>query len=150
MIKEGTQNLKIIDSPLSFPLFQEPPYTYYQKERLPNAQFIDLDLFTDLNNDLPHMLPTLEDFSKFMSILKICKNSNIVLYDDFGVCGAARMWWVFKCFGIDVNVLDGGLKAWKSSGFEVETNVLNEDQIWSRGGWGFNGGKDGPGKTKVF
>lgn len=73
-----------------------------------------------------------------------------MLYDDFGVCGAARMWWVFKCFGIQTHVLDGGMKAWKKEGLGVDSAKLSAEEIWRLGGWGYEKGKDGPGKTRVL
>jgi 3-mercaptopyruvate sulfurtransferase SseA len=144
-----SKKLRVVDVPLSFPLFPEPPYSIFEKERIPGASLIDLDLFTDLNSPYPHMLPSIQDFKKFMKILGLNKSSEIVLYDDFGICGAARMWWVFKCFGLQTHVIDGGMKSWKKDGLELDTEKLSAEQIWSRGGWGYEKGKDGPGKKRV-
>lgn len=70
-----SKKLRIVDVPLSFPLFPEPPYSIFEKERIPEASIIDLDLFADLSSPYPHMLPTLTDFQKFMRILGLNNTS---------------------------------------------------------------------------
>lgn len=44
-----------------------------------------------------------------------------VVYDERMEGVAARVWWMARELGIDVEVLEGGLQAWKASGGAVET-----------------------------
>ena len=44
--------------------------------------------------------------------------SQIVVYDSAGLFSAARVWWMFRLYGHqNVQVLDGGLPAWKDAGY---------------------------------
>jgi thiosulfate/3-mercaptopyruvate sulfurtransferase len=55
-------------------------------------------------------------FSKLAQNLGISKGSTVVVYDD--KYDATRLWWAFYYYGKpNVRVLDGGIKAWKESGF---------------------------------
>ena len=41
-------------------------------------------------------------------------------------CSAARCWWMFKYFGHDdVSILNGGLMAWQTEQFPVESGQVN-------------------------
>lgn len=69
------------------------------KERIPHSKLFDIEEIRDKNSKYPRMLPSLEDWRKNMRILGIRKNNIVILYDDFGVTGACRAWWMFKYFG---------------------------------------------------
>jgi len=96
----------------------------FQQKHIPSAQFFDIDLISDPNSSLPHMLPNTEQFSQAVSELGISNDSAIVVYDSAGLFSAARVWWTFKVFGHDnVRVLDGGLPRWQEEGGELESQV---------------------------
>jgi thiosulfate/3-mercaptopyruvate sulfurtransferase len=58
-------------------------------------------------------------FSKLAQRLGINKDSKVVVYDT--KYDATRLWWAFFYYGkTDVRVLDGGIKAWKDSGYDTE------------------------------
>lgn len=95
--------------------------------RIPGAQFFDLNACRDQTTDLPHMLPSLEDFRGYLAercvktankmsepVLSVdVKKARFVLYDSMGVWSAPRVWWMFKVFEIQhVFVLNGGLPQW--------------------------------------
>jgi thiosulfate/3-mercaptopyruvate sulfurtransferase len=55
-------------------------------------------------------------FTKLAQNLGINKHSKVIVYDD--KYDATRLWWAFYYYGkADVRVLDGGIKAWKESGY---------------------------------
>lgn len=57
-------------------------------------------------------------FTKLSRRLGIDKDSKVVVYDT--KYDATRLWWAFFYYGkTDVRVLDGGIKAWKDSGYDV-------------------------------
>jgi len=93
----------------------------FEKGHIPGAQFFDIDVISDQQSNLPHMLPKAKQFSSQVSALGISNNSHIVVYDSAGLFAAARAWWTFKVFGHDnVRVLDGGLPAWVKENGELE------------------------------
>lgn len=101
---------------------QNDKYEIFNKERIPTARYFDYDEISDKTSSLPHMLPNNEVFSKLISPFNLTKEDPIVVYDDFGVIGACRVYWMLKTFGFEnVKVLDGGFQKWKES-FEVETS----------------------------
>jgi thiosulfate/3-mercaptopyruvate sulfurtransferase len=96
----------------------------YEKGHLPGA------MFADLNNDLsaPHVpgktgrhpLPERGDWIRKVLNWGLTPDADVVLYDDCGGAGAARMWWMLGWIGhAKVRVLDGGVQAWLAAGGEI-------------------------------
>lgn len=97
----------------------------FEKGHLPGA------MFADLNNDLsaPHVpgrsgrhpLPERSDWIHKVLNWGLQPDVDVVVYDDVGGAGAARMWWMLGWIGHQrVRVLDGGLQAWLASGGALE------------------------------
>lgn len=84
----------------------------------------------DQASDLPHMLPSPEDFEKAVRRLGVNKDSTIVCYDAMGIFSSPRAWWMFKAMGHDnVAILDGGLPRWLEGWHPVqESFVLPENE----------------------
>lgn len=102
----------------------------YQNEHLKSARFVDLDHDLATIGDNPaiggrHPLPSLENFSKTLSVLGILPTSYLIIYDDKnGSNAAARLWWMLKSIGHKrVQVLNGGLQAAQKSGFPVSSKT---------------------------
>jgi len=58
-------------------------------------------------------------FTKLAQRLGINKDSKVVVFDT--KYDATRLWWAFYYYGkTDLRVLDGGVKAWKDSGYDTE------------------------------
>lgn len=95
----------------------------YEREHIPGARFFDIESVADHTTDLPHMLPSADDFAAAVSKLGISNDTSVVVYGQNGiVMGPARAWWMFRAFGHrGVRVLNGGLPAWKSAGLETES-----------------------------
>lgn len=101
----------------------------YQQAHIPGA------CFADMNHDLssPHIpgvtgrhpLPAKDEWLKKVQQWGIDRNTQVVLYDDAGGAGAARMWWMLRWLGHGkVAVLDGGWPAWLAVGEDaVETAI---------------------------
>ena len=96
--------------------------TNKEKQQLKNAVFFDLKtIFLDVNGEYPNTIPSKEHFESEVQKLGINNNSCIVVYDDLGTYASPRVWWLFKVFGFtNIAVLNGGLPAWKNSGFFTE------------------------------
>ena len=96
----------------------------FQRERIGNAVFFDLDGISDHGSALPHMLPSAEQFAQAVGQLGIRETDTIVIYDHQGLFSAARVWWMFRLMGAQhVAVLDGGFPKWKIEGRAVETSA---------------------------
>jgi thiosulfate/3-mercaptopyruvate sulfurtransferase len=59
-----------------------------------------------------------ENFQHFLRSFGIDNDSQVVFYDH--KYDATRLWWACKYYGFNVRVLDGGFKAWKDAGYEVD------------------------------
>lgn len=114
------KNLIVIDGSWHLPNANRDAKAEYVSGHIEGAQFFDIDAISDQSSGLPHTIPTPDQFASAVGEMGISINSQIVVYDTAGMFSAARVWWMFKIFGAkNVRVLDGGMPAWKSAGFEV-------------------------------
>jgi thiosulfate/3-mercaptopyruvate sulfurtransferase len=93
-----------------------------ETEHIPNARFFDIKkMFSIQGAQFPNTVLESEYFESKARELGINNDSCIVVYDEYGIYSAPRVWWLFKTMGFDnVAVLDGGFPAWKNKGFQVE------------------------------
>ena len=116
----GRDNLVIVDGSWHLPKANRNGLAEYDAEHIAGAQFFDIDTVADQTSGLPHTIPPADLFASAVCAMGISNETGIVVYDAAGMFSAARVWWMFKAFGAKtVRVLDGGLPAWKSAGFEV-------------------------------
>eukprot|EP00605_Chrysophyceae_sp_TOSAG23-4_P002241 GSChrysophyteH1.ASY1.ANO1.2485.1 assembled CDS len=95
----------------------------YLVERIPGARFFDLDEVCAKDTELPHMVPTEQQWTEAMNIFGVCKDDHIVIYSTQGAVTGPRVWYLFKAFGHDkVSFLNGGLDGWKAAGNETESS----------------------------
>jgi thiosulfate/3-mercaptopyruvate sulfurtransferase len=93
---------------------------------IPGARRFDYDNeFCDPESTLPHMMPSAERFNHLAQTIGLNNESTIVVYDNTGTFASPRAWWMLKAMGHkNVVILDGGLTAWKSNGYQLKTNYL--------------------------
>lgn len=116
----GRPNTVVVDGSWYLPDMKRDAEAEYSGEHIPGAVFFDVDANADTSSTLPHMLPQADEFSRIAGELGICETDIIVVYDGLGLFSAARVWWTFRMFGAtQVFILDGGLPAWKASGFPL-------------------------------
>jgi thiosulfate/3-mercaptopyruvate sulfurtransferase len=114
--------LRVVDGSWHMPYLGRDPRTEFVQAHIPGAVFFDIDAIADRRTDLPHMLPSSEEFAEAVGRLGIGSDDRVVVYDVRGVVSAARVWWTFHAFGHDaVAVLDGGLAKWKAEGRRLES-----------------------------
>jgi thiosulfate/3-mercaptopyruvate sulfurtransferase len=99
----------------------------YLQGHIPGARY------AHLNHDLSapiaahtgrHPLPAPERFAAWAEANGIGDDTQVVAYDDANGSFAARLWWMLRWLGHDTAaVLDGGFKAWTSSGGPVESGA---------------------------
>jgi thiosulfate/3-mercaptopyruvate sulfurtransferase len=69
-----------------------------------------------------HPLPSTATLQAAARRWGVNKGDIVVAYDDAKGLGAARAWWLLRQAGVDVRVLDGGVRAWSSAGGELATD----------------------------
>jgi thiosulfate/3-mercaptopyruvate sulfurtransferase len=116
LLEQGKAPIKLIDA-----TYSESGRDAWQKKRIGNAVFFDIDEISDHDNPMPHMLPYAVDFADAAEQLGISSSDTIVVYDQSGLAmAAARVWWTFRVFGHDnICVLNGGLPAWEAEGLPI-------------------------------
>ena len=92
----------------------------YRLGHIPGAYYLHLN--KDLSSPVEthggrHPLPDMDDFAQILRNAGVNQQSSIVLYDDSRFAYAARAWWLMKHIGLDdIQLLDGGFKAWVDAG----------------------------------
>lgn len=122
----GEAGLVVADATYHLPNTGRDAGREYLDAHLPGAVFFDVDAIKDPSNPLPHMIPSVADFSRAMSGLGIGSQDHVVVYDAYGLMSAARAWWILRVFGHDrVSILDGGLPKWRAENRPLEAgNVV--------------------------
>lgn len=121
----GKPDLVVLDCTKYLP--NEAPLdgrTEFAKAHIPGALFLDLDEVADQDDPLPHMVPTPARFAKVIGALGIGNGTRVVCYDQKGLHGSPRGWWLLRLFGHDkVAALDGGLPRWRAEGRATEAGA---------------------------
>lgn len=78
-------------------------FNEYQKRRIQDAVFFDIEKIKDHDSDYPHMLPTKKSFEKQVSNLGVKNDSTLVFYDQQGIFSLCRAAWMFEVFGHDLD-----------------------------------------------
>ena len=126
-LEKNINQVKVIDCSWHMPGENRNAEEEFNNEHIPNAIFFDLDKNSKNNTDLPHMLPSLDDWNKIVSNLGISQDDQIIIYDNSNVISSCRCWYNFIYFGHDpkfVSVLDGGLRKWKQENKKISNEVI--------------------------
>jgi thiosulfate/3-mercaptopyruvate sulfurtransferase len=122
-------DIAILDASWHLPSSGRNAKAEFMEERIPGAQFFDIDEIADTSSPLPHMLPSAEKFSSRVRKLGIGDGKKVICYDTVGLFSAARAWWMFRVFGHDdVAILDGGFPRWKAQGRPIAAAPPQEAQ----------------------
>lgn len=116
------RGLVILDTSWYLPVTGRVGREEYRAGHIPGAVYFDLDLASDPDSSLPHMLPTDGVFGSCVGGLGVASGSDVVVYDGSGNnLSAARAWWMFRAYGHErVFLLDGGLLKWRAEGRGLE------------------------------
>ena len=120
--------LCILDASWYLPSQGRDPRSEFFEKHIQGSQFFDIEKFSDPDNQLPHMAPSVDQFCSELLKLGVGNESHVVLYDGLGLFSAARAWWLFKLFGFSrVSVLDGGLPKWVSENKSLTSEIALPD-----------------------
>lgn len=95
----------------------------YLRAHLPGAVYVDLESELARRGQPQegrHPLPDLADLQRAARSWGIDDGDIVVGYDDNSSVPAARLWWLLRRSGVDVRVLDGGIRAWAAEGLPFE------------------------------
>lgn len=122
----GDPALGIIDATWIAPFLNtgKTGFDHFAAGHIPNAIFFDIDEVADLDSPFSHTVPSKEQFSNGLSRLGLTRFKRFVVYDQNGFFASARVWWLFRLFGLDdITVLNGGFAAWIAAGNDVSKTV---------------------------
>ncbi|HEY9236592.1 MULTISPECIES: 3-mercaptopyruvate sulfurtransferase [Phenylobacterium] len=123
--KLRTPETRIVDGSWHMPAEKRNGREEYLQAHIPGAVFFDIDAIADHATDLPHMLPSPEEFARAAGELGLSRDADIVVYDTHGIRSAARVWWTLRAMGYTkVHVLDGGLRKWMADGRPIESGEV--------------------------
>jgi thiosulfate/3-mercaptopyruvate sulfurtransferase len=115
-------DVRVVDASWYMPAEKRDPAAEFEAGHIPGAVFFGIDDIADHATDLPHMLPSANEFAAAAGKLGIGDGETVVVYDGSGIFSAPRVWWTLKAMGHkDVKVLDGGFPKWKREGRAIET-----------------------------
>lgn len=94
----------------------------FEQGHIPGAVYFDIDAIADHSTNLPHMVPSPQQFSEMVGQLGISEQHTLVIYDDGNLFSAPRVWWTFRIFGAkNVHILAGGISGWQQAGYALES-----------------------------
>lgn len=107
-------------------------YDQYLAGHVPGAAYVSLDDALAAPH-VPgitgrHPLPEAAVLQAAMRAAGVSAARPVVVYDDWRSIAAARAWWLLRWAGHDdVRVLDGGWRAWRAGGGDVETGEVRPE-----------------------
>lgn len=91
---------------------------------IPGAVYVPLDTELATHGEPSegrHPLPSTQTLQDAARRWGVNRGDIVVAYDDAKGLAAARAWWLLRQGGVDVRVLDGGIRAWIAAGRPVES-----------------------------
>jgi len=101
----------------------------YKQGHIPNAINIWRTDIVNSEKDYGGMMAKRAVIESLLGKLGIKNGDQIIIYDDKGLCDAARLWWILDFYGYSkVKLLNGGFTKWKKENRPVslETVVLEK------------------------
>ena len=117
---------KILDATFYLPNSRLDAEQEFNDEHIKNSVFFDINKIAASDNNLPHMIPSKNEFSSMMQKLGVNKDDVIIFYDNSPFLSSSRGWFLFRYFGHnDILILKGGLKNWKNCNGAVSSIKTN-------------------------
>lgn len=108
-------NIKILD-------FRKKEY--YDQEHIEGALHIWRTDIEDASFPYGGIMASPKQIEALFSELGINSTDTLIVYDDQGLCEAARLWWILQNYDFNnVKLFHGGLNAWKKIDGNVSTDT---------------------------
>ena len=127
-LDENKEKVKILDASWHLPNANRNSFEEFKSKHIINSIFFDIDKNSNQKTNLPHMLPSKEDWEIIVSDLGISNSDHVVVYDNSDVFSSCRVWYTFLYFGHDpklISVLDGDFKKWINEERPISQKIIN-------------------------
>lgn len=125
----GREDLKIFDAtvhlvPAERGYRAESGLEDYRAGHIPGAAFLDqIRSVSDTATGLGFSLPAPEALEAGLRAAGLNDDDRVVVYSTGHMMWATRAWWLLHYAGLDdVAVLNGGFRAWKDAGLDIDTD----------------------------
>lgn len=105
----------------------------YESAHIPGARFLPLSAIATARDGVPFELPPIDELASLFEAYGILNHGRVIIYSDprrgdLDVLAAARAYFTLDVLGHPyVNIIDGGLEAWRSEGFELSQESSPHD-----------------------
>ena len=102
----------------------------YLSGHIPGAVYVPLDAELAAHGEPSegrHPLPTTAALQDAARRWGVRTGDTVVAYDDVKALAASRAWWLLRQGGVDVRVLDGGIRGWQAAGHAVATDDVTAE-----------------------
>jgi len=122
----NNENLIVLDASIPKVIAKKEEVSAHERQYIKGAIFFDIkNSFSDLNAAFPNTILSPKKFQESAQKIGINKDSCIVVYDDFGIYSAPRVWWMFNLMGFtNIAVLNGGFPQWKNKKYPIENQEI--------------------------
>ena len=127
-LNKNLNNVKILDASWHLPNINRNSFEEYKTDHIVNSIFFDIDKYSNQRTNLPHMLPSKDDWEIIISNLGIKNNDHVIVYDNSDVFSSCRVWYTFLYFGHDpelISVLNGNFKKWKREKLPTSKEIIS-------------------------
>ncbi len=130
-LEKNLEKIKILDTSWHLPNANRNSYEEYKSEHIINSIFFDIDKNSKQKTNLPHMLPSKEEWERIISDLGISNSDHVIVYDNSDVFSSCRVWYTFLYFGHNpklISVLDGGFQKWKNEKRPTTKEIVTNER----------------------
>mgnify|MGYP001002984853 CR=1 FL=1 len=121
-LREQGAPVRVID--VRWRLDRPDGHAEYLEGHIPGAVYVPLDSELATHGEASegrHPLPSTETLQRAVRRWGVHDGDLVVAYDDAKGLAAARAWWLLRQAGVDVHVLEGGIRGWIAGGHDVDT-----------------------------
>ena len=125
-LEKNINNVRILDASWHLPISNRNSREEFDNTHIKNSLFFDIDKNSNQKSNLPHMLPSKDNWEKILSNLGIKNSDHVIIYDNSDVISSCRVWYNFLYFNHDPNlisILDGGFKKWIKESRQTTSEV---------------------------
>ena len=130
-LNQNLNKVKILDASWHLPTVKRNSFEEYKASHITNSIFFDIDKYSNQKTNLPHMLPSKEDWEIIVSNLGINNSDHIIVYDNSEVFSSCRVWYTFLYFGHNpdlISILDGNFEKWVKEKRPVSKEIAKNEK----------------------